>query len=118
MKPSVQEAYAGLAKATGDELLKVDQPSHLPSALAEYMQVLQTPKPEPVQVAGEGANYRILPGEKAEFVPGSYSITLPDIPGLDPLKRTIKNVQIKWGETTALNVHIQQGQSAIHFNEQ
>jgi hypothetical protein len=84
MKASVQEACASLAKATGGELLKVDQPTDLPSALAEDMQVLQTPKAEPVQVAGEGANYRILHGEKAELPPGSYSITLPEIQELDP----------------------------------
>ena len=90
-------------------MLKVDQPTELPSALAEYVQVLQTPKPEPVQVAGEGASYRILPGEKAELPPGSYSITLPDIPGLDPLKRTIKYVQIGAGDKTILDVRMHTG---------
>jgi hypothetical protein len=62
MQPPVQEAYASLAKATGGELLKVDQPTDLPSVLGEHMQVLQSPRPETVQVAGDGTNYRILPG--------------------------------------------------------
>jgi hypothetical protein len=109
MKPSVQEAYASLAKAIGGELLKVDQPTNLPSTPTEYMHALQTPEPELVQVAGEGANYRILLGEKAELVPGSSSITLHEIPGLDPWKRTVQDVKIGASDKMILDVRMQEG---------
>ncbi|MGO9571052.1 MAG: O-antigen ligase family protein [Desulfomonilaceae bacterium] len=118
MKPTVQEAYAGLAKETGGELLKVDQPTDLPSALAKYIQVLQTPQPEPVQVAGEGANYRILPGEKAELPPGSYSVTLPEIQELDPSKRTVQDVKIGAGDKTILDVRMQEGRPVVGVNRE
>jgi hypothetical protein len=54
-------------------------------------------------------NYRILPGKEAKLLHESYSITLPEILGLDPSKRTVKEIKIESGETTALNVRVQDG---------
>ncbi len=69
MKPATQELYSSLAKITGGQFLKVDRPEDVQPALAPYQAVLQTAVPEPIQVAGEGANYSILPGEKAKLAP-------------------------------------------------
>ena len=69
---------------------------------------------------GEGNNLctaavscRILPGEKAELPPGSYSITLPEIPGLDPLKRTVQDVKIGAGDKTILDVRMHKGRPVV-----
>jgi O-antigen ligase len=116
MKASMQEAYAGLAKATGGEFLNIDRPKDLQSALASYAKVLQTPQPEPVRVAGQGKNYRILPGEVAQLPKGSYTITLPDMDGLDPAKRIIEDVKVEPGRKTMLDSRIQAGQPLVQMN--
>ncbi len=67
MKPTVQDAYASLAKTTGGEFLKVDQPNYPQPGLTEYLQVLQTPWFEPIQLVGQDPNYRILPGKEAKL---------------------------------------------------
>jgi O-antigen ligase len=115
-KAPMQEAYAGLAKATGGEFLKIDQPKDLQSALAKYVGVLQTPLLEPVRVAGQGTDYRILPGEEAELPKGSYAITLPDIDGLDASKRVIEGVKVEPGKKTILDSRIQGGQPLVQVN--
>jgi O-antigen ligase len=115
-KAPMQKAYADLAKATGGEFLKIDQPKDLQSALAKYVALLQTPKLEPVRVAGQGTDYRILPGEEAELPKGSYTITLPDIQGLDASKRVIEGVKVEPGKKTILDSRIQGGQPLVQVN--
>ena len=116
MKPLMQEAYTSLAKATGGQLLNVNQPADLQPALTDYLALLQTPRPELIQIVGHGANYKILPGEEAKVSPGAYTITLPEMRGLDPSKRTVKDVKIASGGKTILGVRIQEGQLVVGVN--
>ncbi len=116
MKAPMQAAYAGLAKATGGEFLKVEQPKDLRSALTNYVEVLQAPQLEPVQISGHGTNYRILPGEEAKLPTGSYTITLPDIEGLDPSKRAIEDVKVRTSKKTVLESRVQEGRPLVQIN--
>jgi hypothetical protein len=118
MKAPLQETYAGLAEVTGGEFLKVDQPQDVQSALRGYLAVLRTEKVEPIQVVGKGGGYRILPGEEAKLPAGSYSIVLPDIPGLDSSKRDIKGVKIESGKMRVLDLRIEDGHPVIQVKKQ
>jgi hypothetical protein len=117
MKAPLREAYAGLAEVTGGEFIKVDQPQDVQSALRGYSAALRTERVEPIQVVGEGAGYKILPGEEARLPAGSYSLVLPDIAGLDSSKRDIKGVKIESGKMNVLDLRIEDGHPVIQVKE-
>ena len=112
LQRSAQAAYSSLAADGGGVFLNLSSPADN-ETLSTYLAVLRTPKLEPLEAVKESAKYRIAPGERCALAPGSYTITVPEIAGLDPSNRTIKDVKITAGETTVLNLTAKEGRLIV-----
>ena len=112
MPRSAQATYSKLAADSGGVFLNLT-PSADSETLSRYLAVLRTPRPEPLEAVTENAKYRIMPGEKYTLAPGSYTITVPEIAGLDSSNRTIKDVRITAGGDTVLNLAAKEGRLIV-----
>lgn len=105
--------YTALTEKTAGVLMKVERPADLEPALTRYTKVLQTPAMKQMDVVGEKASFKIGNGEELTLAPGTYTVVLPQMPGLHQSKRTIKNVRIGSGQTRVLNVNITGGRVEV-----
>ena len=112
MLRSAQTSYSKLAAEAGGVFLNL---AYLGDneTLSRYLAVLRTPRPEPLEAVAENAKYRLMPGEECALAPGSYTLTLPEIQGLDSSNRTIKDVKITTGTTTVLNLSAKEGRLIV-----
>jgi hypothetical protein len=110
---SKAEKLSGVVQACDGVFLRVEQPSEVDAALAQYAELLHVPRLSEVEISGPTGSHKVLPGEEAVLPPGVYSMTLPEIDGLDPLKRTVRNVEIKPGDSLLLDVSIRNGNPIV-----
>ena len=108
-----ESGYSSLAGKTGGVFLRVEQPADVDSALAKYSKVLKTPVEKNIEVRGEKVNIRIAEGEEVTLAPGSYTVLLPAVPGLDASSRKLKDVKIVAGQPKVLNVVVKKGRPSI-----
>ncbi len=108
-----QQEYASLSQKSGGLFLKVEKPSDVDAVLSRYGSVLQTPHMKKMEVKGEKTALKIENGEEVTLAPGSYTISLPQISGLDASKRTIKNVKVKSGQVSLVTVSVAKGRLVV-----
>ncbi len=108
-----ESGYSTLAGKTGGIFFKLEKPADVDSALARYAKALKTPVEKTIQVRGEKTNIKIAEGEEVTLAPGSYSIILPAIQGLDGSYRTVKDVKIAAGQPKILNVAVKKGRAVV-----
>lgn len=113
MPRSIRGPFSRLAADTGGIFVNLASPGEAGEALSGYFAVLQTYRPQPLEVLAANSKHRVLPGEKSRLSPGSYTIALPEIAGLDPTKRRIRDVKIVTGKTTVLNISDKQEELVI-----
>jgi hypothetical protein len=111
-----KENYSILAKRTTGLFFTAESPSDLDAAIARYTKILKTPTLEKVEIRGENATLTANPDQEITLVPGSYSVTLPLVGGLNPAKRVIENVGIKSFEATELDVTIKKGKPIVKIS--
>jgi hypothetical protein len=105
--------YSQLVAKSNGILLKVETPSEVETALSRYGKILKAPAMSKLEVKGEKADFKINNGEEITLAPGSYSIVVPPIPGLDPSHRVIKEVKIASGDNKVLDVRVQKGKLVV-----
>jgi hypothetical protein len=113
---SAQETYSKLASEAGGLFLNIPQMSET-GMLSKYLAVLHEHRLEPLELRSEKAKHRIMSGEKSRLEAGSYTIVVPEIEGLDPANRTIKDFNVIAGKTSVLNLSVQQGRLIVNENE-
>jgi len=113
MPPPIRGPFSRAAAGTGGVFVDLASPGDTQEALSKYYAVLQTYRPQPLEVLAASWKHKVLPGEKSRLSPGSYTVALPEIAGRDTSKRTIKDVRIVTGKTTFLNITSQQEELLI-----
>ncbi len=101
-----QAGYSKLAHRTNGVFLRIDNPSEVEPTIAKYVKLLKKPVKETVEVRGGNAVLSAKPDEAITLVPGTYTIVLPAVAGINPSKRTIDTIQIHSGESTVLQVRV------------
>jgi len=104
-----RRGYEALARKTGGIFIRLDNPSGVESAVTRYEKVLKTPTFKKMEVRGEKTSFRVANGEEITLAPGAYTILLPEMPGLKPGNRAVKDVKIVSGQNRILNVRIRKG---------
>ncbi|MGO9117786.1 MAG: hypothetical protein ACLQPD_09275 [Desulfomonilaceae bacterium] len=97
-------AYSSVTKKTNGFFFKVDKPSDIETAVKRYDKVLKTKLMEKIEIRGDKASLTTTPGQEITLVPGSYSVVLPVVAGIQPSKRRIERVKISSGQTTEIEV--------------
>ncbi len=59
---------------------------------------------EKIEIRSDKASLTTTPGQEITLVPGSYSVVLPVVAGIQPSKRRIEHVKISSGQTTEIEV--------------
>ncbi len=108
-----EAAYSNLVKKSDGLLIKVDKPADVDSAIARYGKLLKTRTLEKIEVRGEKGVFNINPEEEITLPPGTYTVVLPVVAGLNPSKRTVPNVRITSEQTNVLDVRIKKGKPTI-----
>lgn len=110
-------AYDKLVKKTDGMLIKIDKPGDLDSGISRYAKLLRTPTMEKVEVKGDNAVFTTSLEEEITLPPGSYTVVLPVVAGLNPSKKTVPNVKISSGEASVLDVKIKKGKPTIKMGK-
>lgn len=105
--------YATLVQRANGIFLKADNPGEVERILSRYKKLLNRRAMEKVEVRGERAVLTVNPGEEITLAPGTYSVVLPLVASLKAAKRTISDVKIRSGETTAIEVKIRKGRPIV-----
>lgn len=108
-----ERGYSTLAGKTNGVFLKVDKPADIDSAVSRYQKTLHAPSRKDIEVKGEKSSFKIGAEEELTLAPGSYTIVLPSVPGLDPSHRTIKDVKISSGQNKVLTVAVKKGRPVV-----
>lgn len=109
-----RSGYAKLSKNTQGVFLALEKPADLKAALARYAKAFKVHKKEVMTVKGEEAEFKVGSGDEITLAPGSYTITLPPVKGLDPAKRRLsKPIEIKSGQNRKLVVAIRKGRPVV-----
>lgn len=112
-----QAAYSNLVKKSDGLLLNVDKPADVDSALSRYGKLLKTRTVEKIEVRSERGVFSIRPEEEFTLPPGTYTVVLPVVAGLNPSKRIVPNVRISSEQTNVLDVRIKKGKPVIGFGK-
>ena len=112
-----QAGYSNLVKKSDGLLLNVDKPADVDSALSRYGKLLKTRTVEKIEVRGERGVFNISPEEEFTLPPGTYTVVLPVVAGLNPSKRIVPNVRITSEQTNVLDVRIKKGKPVIGFGK-
>ncbi|HMK36648.1 MAG TPA: hypothetical protein VK463_16360, partial [Desulfomonilaceae bacterium] len=112
-----QAGYATLTKKTDGMLLKIERPGDLDAGVSRYVKALRTPMMEKVEVKGENSVFTMHPQEEITLPPGTYTVVLPVVVGLNPAKRIVPHVKINSGEANILDVRIRKGKPTIKLGK-
>lgn len=107
------QPYSEAAAKTFGVFLQAGEPEDAKRLVSEYIGILGKPVRRPLVVSGKNQNYEALPGAILTLPPGSYTVTLPEIPGLSSSDREIKEVRVSPGERTVLNLSVEQGRVRV-----
>ncbi len=105
--------YSALAAKTSGAYLQVDKPADLEMVLARYAHTLKTLEKKQMEVRGKDAVFKFTSDEEITLAPGKYTVTLPDIPGLNVSKRALTDIQIDSGQNRRLTVVIKNGRPVV-----
>jgi hypothetical protein len=105
--------YAALAEKTKGEFLALEKPADLEAALAKYGKVLKSKQRKVIEVRGSDKTFKLANGEEITLAPGTYSIVVPEMSGLSPSMRTIRDVKLKSGENKRLEVSVKKGKPIV-----
>jgi len=108
-----ERGYSTLAKKSGGVFLKADSPADIDQILARYDKILKTKTMEKVEVRGEKAVFHVSPEEELTLAPGTYTVILPLVAGIQASKRTIPNVKVSSGEANVMEVRVKKGKLAV-----
>ncbi|MEJ2717338.1 MAG: O-antigen ligase family protein, partial [Deltaproteobacteria bacterium] len=110
---SDQQRYEELARESGGFFSRLDGPSDLESSVARYCSVLKTPKRGQIIVRGDKTTRRVLPGDEITLPPGMYELVMPPIAGVAASDRLIREMRIRAGKTTSVDVSVHGGRLEI-----
>ncbi len=105
--------YSTLAKKTNGIFQKVEGPGEMDQAMARYAKTLKSPIMEKVEIKGDKALFNVVPEEEIALTPGTYSVVLPAVAGINPGKRTIPSVKISSGEAVVIDVKVKKGRLSV-----
>lgn len=108
-----ESGYSTLAGKTGGIFFKLEKPADVDSALTKYAKALKTPMEKNIEVRGEKLQVKIAEGEEVTLAPGTYTIVLPAVQGLEGSHRTVKDVKIAAGQPKVVNVAVKKGRAVI-----
>jgi len=112
-RENVVHRYAEATEKTHGIFLEARASEDTARLVSEYVGILSKPVKRPLVASGNNKDYEALPGEAIGLPPGSYTVTLPEIRGLNASGRHIKEVVVNPGEKTILNVSIEQGRLRV-----
>ncbi len=113
LNPKKKRGYAVLAGKTKGVFVRIGAAREVDEALKRYERALKTPTMTALEIQGEKANFRIGAGQEITLAPGEYDVVLPDMPGLDEERRTIKGVKIESGHNRVLSVRLNRGHPIV-----
>ncbi|MFH0822539.1 MAG: hypothetical protein V2B18_07285, partial [Pseudomonadota bacterium] len=106
-------AYTKLSAKTEGTVLMALKPEDLDGSVARYEKVLKAPVFKKIEVRGKDGVFFVGGGEEITLAPGTYSLTLPAIPGLQPAGRQIRDVKIQSGGNHVMSVVVKKGRPVV-----
>jgi hypothetical protein len=107
------ESYAETMSQSNGVFLRIEKPEDVRLVASQYIEVLAKQVPSAIVVTGQDKKHMMLPGAPISLPPGSYTVALPNLPGLDTAHRRIPSVTVKPGETRVLNVAISDSKPVV-----
>ncbi len=107
------KSYKDLAARTGGVCIRVEKPTDLSRALAEYKKILGARTFEQIEVRGEKAVFNVPPNKEVTLPPGSYTVVLPPVMGLQASHREIRKVRIESDRNSVFEVKIRKGRPSV-----
>jgi hypothetical protein len=108
-----KELHARLAGESGGVVLKLRKPEDVDFVVERYTKMLGRPLEDPILIANDAVRIQARPGKPVNVPNGVYSITLPNIPTLEPDKRAIREIRVLTGQTIAINVSAAEGKISV-----
>ena len=108
-----ERGYSTVAKKSGGVFLRADSPAEIGHVISRYEKILNTKAMEKVEVRGEKSVFTVNPGEELTLAPGSYTVVLPLVAGIQAPKRTVSNVKINSGEPNVMEVRVKKGKLTV-----
>ncbi|MFZ5866190.1 MAG: hypothetical protein ACOYXY_09945 [Thermodesulfobacteriota bacterium] len=105
--------YAALAEKTKGEFLALEKPADLEAALSKYGKLLKSKQRKVIEVRGSDKTFKLANGEEITLAPGTYSIVVPEMSGISPSHRTIRDIKVKSGENKRLEISVKKGKPII-----
>ncbi|MEW6349621.1 MAG: hypothetical protein AB1646_11215 [Thermodesulfobacteriota bacterium] len=107
------KGYKDLAAKTGGTFIRIEKPADLHRAVTEYKKILSARMREKIEVRGDKAVFHVFPNEEVTLAPGSYTIVLPPVMGLQASHREIRKVKIESDHSSVLEVKIRKGRPSF-----
>jgi hypothetical protein len=112
MSKKREAPYATVTRKSNGLLLRMDRPGDIDQALARYGKVLKAKAREKIDVRSDKAVFSSALDEELTLPPGSYTVTLPPVTGLEPSRRVIANVKVGSGEAKVVEIPLKKGRPA------
>jgi len=106
---TVLQQYQEAAGKTHGIFFETRGPEDTQRLVSEYVGTLSKPTKRPLVVSGNNKDYEALPEDPISLPSGTYTVTMPELRDLNTSAREVKEVVVRPGERTILNVSIDQG---------
>lgn len=103
--------YAAVVRKSKGLLLKLDRPTDMDHVLARYGKVLKAKAREKIEVRSDKTVFASALDEELTLPPGTYTVTLPPVSGLEASRRVIANIKVGSGEAKVVEVPLKKGRS-------
>lgn len=112
-----QKGFSAVAHKTGGVFIEMDRPADVDHAFNRYAKILKAKVFEKVEIKNERASLSFNPHQEMSLAPGTYTVVLPLVEGLEPSKRVIPNVKVSSSETTIIDVTIRKGRPVVRIDK-
>jgi hypothetical protein len=112
-----QKGFSAVAQKTGGVFIEMDRPADVDHAFNRYAKILKAKVFEKVEIKNERASLSFNPHQEMSLAPGTYTVVLPLVEGLEPSKRVIPNVKVSSSETTIIDVTIRKGRPVVRIDK-
>ncbi len=112
-----QKGFSALAQRTGGVFIEMERPADMDHAFHRYAKILQTKVFEKVEIKNERISLSFNPHQEMSLAPGTYTVLLPLVEGLEQSKRVVPNVKVSSAETTIIDVTIRKGRPIVRIDK-
>ncbi len=117
LRKKAKKGYSALPQRTGGVLMEMEKAADVDLYFNKYAKVLQTKVFEKVEIKNEKVSLSFSTNQEMSLVPGTYTVILPLVEGIEPSRRVIPNVKVSSAETTIVDVAVRKGRPIVRIDK-